>query len=369
MYMKIIEKGLTFDDVLLVPKYSDILPKDVSLKTRLTSKILLNIPILSSAMDTVTEGNMALNLAKEGGLGIIHKSMEIEKQADEIIKIKNHDKNLLVGAAVGTSDDTMQRVKALVEAKVDVIIVDTAHGHSKKVIDVIKWIKKEYPSMQVIGGNIASYDAAKALVDAGVDAVKVGIGPGSICTTRIVSGVGVPQITAIINVAKALENTNVSLIADGGIKHSGDIVKAIAAGANCVMLGSIFAGTDEAPGEIKIDPNTKEKYKEYRGMGSIGAMANKQSSKDRYFQHDTKDSEKLVPEGIEGRIKYKGSIKPIVHQLTGGLRSGMGYIGAKDLSDLYHKAEFVQLTAAGISESHVHSVQIDKQAPNYQVNK
>ena len=270
--MKIIEQGLTFDDVLLVPKYSDVLPKEVNTRVNLTKKLSLDIPLLSSAMDTVTESDMAEVMAKHGGLGIIHKSMDINQQVAEIIKIKNKDSELLVGAAVGTSDDTEDRVHALIKAKVDVIVVDTAHGHSKKVIDVIKWIKSNYPKMQIIGGNIATYDAAKDLINAGVDAVKVGIGPGSICTTRIVAGVGVPQITAIKNVAKALEGTNIGLIADGGIRHSGDIVKALAAGASCIMMGSLFAGTLESPGEIEIDKVTGAKYKAYRGMGSICAV-------------------------------------------------------------------------------------------------
>lgn len=365
--MKIIEQGLTFDDVLLLPQYSEILPKDVDTTSFLTRKIKLKIPLLSSAMDTVTESDMAIALAKHGGIGIIHKSLTISGQAEEIIKVKKCDSSFLVGAAVGTSDDTKERVKTLVDSGVDVIVVDTAHGHSKKVIDVIIWIKENYSSLQVIGGNIATYKAAKALVKAGVDAVKVGIGPGSICTTRIVSGVGVPQITAIKNVADALKSTDVKLIADGGIKFSGDIVKAIAAGADTVMMGSMFAGTLESPGEIILDKNTGKQYKSYRGMGSIGAMASSQSSKDRYFQHDTKEAEKLVPEGIEGRLDYKGSVEPIIYQLVGGLRSGMGYLGAKNFQELYDKSEFVQLTAAGMQESHVHSVTITKDTPNYQI--
>jgi len=367
--MKIIEQGLTFDDVLLIPKYSDILPKDVNTESFLTKKISLKIPLLSSAMDTVTESNMALALAKDGGIGIIHKSMSISDQVNEIKIVKDVSSNFLVGAAVGTSDDTYDRVKELMKVKVDVIVVDTAHGHSKKVIDVIKWIKSNYKDMQVIGGNIGTYEAAKDLIKAGVDAVKVGIGPGSICTTRIVAGIGVPQITAIKNVAKALDGTDVKLIADGGIRFSGDIVKALAAGANTVMIGGLFAGTTEAPGKVFLDKETNIKYKSYRGMGSIGAMANSQSSKDRYFQHDTKDAKKLVPEGVEGRLKYKGSVQPIIYQLLGGIRSGMGYLGAENIQELYEKADFVQLTAAGIRESHVHDVTITKETPNYQVDK
>jgi len=485
--LRISQEALTFDDILLVPGYSEVLPNEVSLKTRLTRGIELNIPLVSAAMDTVTEARLAIAMAQEGGIGIIHKNMTIEQQAAEVRKVKKfeagvvkdpitieadatvrelleltrmhnisgvpvlHDGDLVgivtsrdvrfetrmdvpvrevmtpkerlvtvregadknevrellhkhrlekvlivddkfalkgmmtvkdiekskayplaskddqgrlrVGAAVGTGKDTADRVAALVNAGVDVVVVDTAHGHSKGVIDRVRWVKQNFPEVQVIGGNIATGAAAKALAEAGADAVKVGIGPGSICTTRIVAGVGVPQISAIANVA--LEGTGVPLIADGGIRFSGDLSKAIVAGASCVMMGSMFAGTEEAPGEIELFQGRS--YKAYRGMGSLGAMSQSQGSSDRYFQDSSAGAEKLVPEGIEGRVPYKGSLSAIVHQLMGGLRSSMGYTGSADIEEMRTKPEFVRITGAGMAESHVHDVQITKEAPNYRV--
>jgi IMP dehydrogenase len=486
------EIALTFDDVLLLPGESKVLPKDAELKTQLTSHISLNIPLLSAAMDTVTEAKLAIALAQEGGLGIIHKNMPIEMQAAQVRKVKkfesgivkdpitispqttvrevmelnkkynyhafpvvekNNDvvgiitsrdlrfetnldqpvanlmtpkqrlvtvkesasresvKKLLhknriekvlvvndqfqlqgmitvkdilqeqakplackdsqgqlrVGAAVGTGKDTAERVEALVASGVDVIIVDTAHGHSKNVLEKIRWVKKHFPDVAIIGGNIATKDAAKALADAGADAVKVGIGPGSICTTRIVTGVGVPQITAIANVREALVNSQVGIIADGGIRYSGDVCKALAAGASAVMVGSLFAGTEEAPGEVELFHGRS--YKSYRGMGSLGAMAQRHGSSDRYFQDGTIDTEKLVPEGIEGRVPYKGSLVNIINQLIGGLRSGMGYTGSADIETLRTKTQFVRVTPSGVRESHVHDVQITKEAPNYNIDE
>ncbi|WP_341707600.1 IMP dehydrogenase [Halopseudomonas sp.] len=488
--LRIRQEALTFDDVLLVPGYSEVLPKDVSLKTRLTRRIELNIPLLSAAMDTVTEARLAIAMAQEGGMGIIHKNMTVEQQAAEVRKVKKfesgvvrdpitidasatvaelieltHQNNisgvpvlsngdlvgivtardirfetrmnalvsdvmtpkeklvtvkegvaasevrqllhihriekvlivddafrlqgmmtvkdiekaraypnaakddqgrLLVGAAVGTGPETPARVEALAAAGVDVIIVDTAHGHSKGVIDRVSWVKQNFPDIQVIGGNIATGAAAKALADAGADAVKVGIGPGSICTTRIVAGVGVPQISAIADVAAALEGTGVPLIADGGIRFSGDLAKAIAAGASVVMMGSMFAGTEEAPGEVELFQGRS--YKAYRGMGSLGAMANAGGgSADRYFQDSAAGAEKLVPEGIEGRVPYKGALSAIIHQLMGGLRASMGYTGSSSIDEMRTQPEFVRITGAGMSESHVHDVQITKEAPNYRV--
>ncbi len=486
--MRILQKALTFDDVLLVPAYSQILPRDVSLRTRLTRSIHLNIPVLSAAMDTVTEARMAIAIAQEGGIGIVHKNLSVRQQAAQVSKVKRYEagvvkepvtvrpdmtvrdvlqlarqhkfsglpvvddagrvvgivtnrdirfetkldqpvssimtprerlvtvkegasrdevirllhkhrlervlvvndtfelrglitvKDILkstefplaskdehgrlrVGAAVGVGGDTEDRVAALVEAGVDVLVVDTAHGHSQGVLKRVEWIKTRFPKVQVIGGNIATGAAARALVDHGADAVKVGIGPGSICTTRIVAGVGVPQITAVANVAEALRGTGVPLIADGGIRYSGDVAKAIAAGAHSVMIGSLFAGTDEAPGEIELYQGRS--YKSYRGMGSLGAM--QQGSKDRYFQDNEANVEKLVPEGIEGRVPYKGSVLNVLHQLMGGLRSSMGYLGSPDIEHLHANATFVEITSAGIKESHVHDVQITKEAPNYNI--
>ena len=486
--MRVLQKALTFDDVLLVPAYSAVLPRDVTLKTQLTRSISLNTPLISAAMDTVTEARLAIALAQEGGIGIIHKNMSAAAQAAQVSKVKrfesgvvkdpvtispamtvrdvlvltrqhkisglpvvengkvvgivtNRDlrfennldqpvKNIMTpreklvvvkegasreeamalmhehrlervlvindhfelrglitvkdiqksrehplaskdalgrlraGAAVGTGEGTEERVAALAEAGVDVIVVDTAHGHSKGVLDRVKWVKDNFPLVQVIGGNIATASAALALVDHGADAVKVGIGPGSICTTRIVAGVGVPQITAINNVSEALKNSGVPMIADGGVRFSGDIAKAIAAGANCVMLGGLFAGTEEAPGEIELFQGRS--YKSYRGMGSLGAM--QQGSSDRYFQDNESNADKLVPEGVEGRVPYKGSVVAVIHQLMGGLRSSMGYLGAATIEDMRTKAEFVQITTAGVRESHVHDVQITKEAPNYHID-
>jgi IMP dehydrogenase len=485
--MRILAEALTFDDVSLVPAYSNVLPKDVNTSTRLTRGIRLNIPVVSAAMDTVTEGRLAITMAQCGGIGIIHKNMTIERQAAEVRLVKkfeagvirdpitvtpetsirevmqivrarnisgvpvvdgehlvgivtNRDlrfekkpedpvrhimtrkdrlvtvqegageeevlallhkhriekvlvvddgfrlrglitvkdiqkardnpnaakdqhERLRVGAAVGVGGDTEERVAALVEAGVDVIIVDTAHGHSQGVLDRVRWVKNTFPNIQVIGGNIVTGDAALALVDAGADAVKVGVGPGSICTTRIVAGVGVPQISAVDMVAEALKNTDVPLIADGGIRYSGDIAKALVAGASAVMIGGMFAGTEEAPGEVELYQGRS--YKSYRGMGSLGAM--QKGSKDRYFQ-DEADADKLVPEGIEGRVPYRGPLRNIVHQLTGGLRASMGYVGCATVEDLQTKPKFVRITSAGVRESHVHDVAITKEAPNYRLD-
>ncbi len=489
--LRIVDEAFTFDDVLLLPAYSEVLPKTADLSTRLTKSITLNLPLVSAAMDTVTESEMAITMAQLGGMGILHKNMDISKQAMQVRRVKKFEagtvvdpitvhpemtigellkltqdnnisgvpvvekgtdkvvgivthrdwrfetnltlpvshimtpkdqlvtvhegesneniKKLLhehriekvividddfrlrglitvndfakaennpnackddhgrlrVGAAVGTGADTQARVEALVAADVDVIIVDTAHGHSRGVIDKVAWIKKTFPHIQIIGGNIATGDAAKALRDAGADAVKVGIGPGSICTTRIIAGIGVPQISAIDSVASALQNS-IPLIADGGIRYSGDMAKAIAAGASCIMVGSLMAGTEEAPGEVELFQGRY--YKAYRGMGSLGAMSGDNGSSDRYFQ-DAKDGvEKLVPEGIEGRVPYKGPVAGIVNQLVGGLRSSMGYTGCATIEDMRTKPQFIKVTSAGMKESHVHDVQITKEAPNYRVS-
>ena len=488
--MHTLNEALTFDDVLLVPGYSEITAKDVSLKTRLTRGIELNMPLVSAAMDTVTEARLAIAIAQEGGIGIVHKSMTIEEQAAEVLAVKKYESGVVkdpitidskakiqqlveltskhrisgvpvlhdgalvgivtrrdvrfepnmdatvdtimtpkdqlvtvlegapadevrallhkhriervlvvneqfdlcglitvkdidkaeqhpnackdelgrlrVGASVGTSPDTDDRVAALIDAGVDVLVVDTAHGHSKNVIDRVRRIKEMHPNIQVIGGNIATGEAALALAEAGADGVKVGIGPGSICTTRIVSGVGVPQISAISDVATALKDHDVPVIADGGIRFSGDLAKAMVAGAHAVMMGSMLAGTEEAPGEIELYQGRS--YKSYRGMGSLGAMARTQGSSDRYFQDASAGAEKLVPEGIEGRVPYKGSVAAIIHQMTGGLRSAMGYTGSADLATMRTKPRFVRVTAAGMGESHVHDVQITKEAPNYPVS-
>jgi IMP dehydrogenase len=485
--LRIAEDALTFDDVLLLPAYSNVLPKDVSLATKLTREIDLSIPLVSAAMDTVTESRLAIAMALEGGLGIIHKNMTAERQASRVENVKRYesgvihdpitvspktsigeviqltrkrkisgvpvvDGNALVGivtgrdlrfetrvdepvssimtpkdrlitvkegasrdeikallnqyriekvlvvndnfelrglvtvkdiqkatdnpyacrdeqerlrcgAAVGVGAGTDERVEALVAAGVDVIVVDTAHGHSQGVLDRVAWVKKNFPEVQVIGGNIATASAASALVEAGADAVKVGIGPGSICTTRIVAGVGVPQITAVANVSAALDGTGVPVIADGGLRYSGDIAKVIVAGANSVMIGGLFAGTDESPGEVEIFQGRS--YKSYRGMGSLGAMSGQQGSSDRYFQEDTKDADKLVPEGIEGRVPYKGPLLNVITQLTGGLRSSMGYTGCGSIEEMRTRPEFVRVTSAGMLESHVHDVTITKEAPNY----
>ena len=485
--MAVIEQALTFDDVLLVPGYSEILPRDANLRTRLTRGIELNIPLVSAAMDTVTEGRLAIAIAQEGGIGIIHKNMPLEQQAQEVRMVKKYESGVIqdpitvgptatirdvlgimrshdisgvpvvegeelvgivtsrdlrfelhldapvssvmtpkpklvtvsenaaadevrhllhkhriekvlvvndafklrglitvkdiqkasefpnackdgqeqlrVGAAVSTGVGTEERVEALVEAGVDVVVVDTAHGHSSGVINRVRSIRQKFPDMQIIGGNVATGDAARALVGAGADAVKVGIGPGSICTTRVVAGVGVPQLSAIREVAGAIKDTDVPVIADGGIRYSGDIAKALAAGGHSVMIGSLFAGTEESPGEVELYQGRS--YKSYRGMGSMGAMAGDHGSKDRYFQMETTELEKLVPEGIEGRVPYKGSLTAVIHQLLGGLRASMGYTGCESLALLRENARFVRLTHAGMRESHVHDVSITKEAPNY----
>ena len=487
--LRIAQEALTFDDILLTPGYSAVVASDVSLQTQLTREIQLNIPLVSAAMDTVTEFRLAIAMAQEGGLGIIHKSMTIAEQAEQVRKVKKFESGVVkdpitiqqsatvaelieltsahgisgvpvldgadlvgivtrrdlrfesnlqklvssimtprdklvtvkegaglgevqkllhehriekilvvndafdlcgmitvkdfdkaesfpdackdsygqlrVGASVGTSPDTDDRVEALVAAGVDVVVVDTAHGHSRNVIERVKMIKASYPSVQVVGGNIATGAAAVALAEAGVDGVKVGIGPGSICTTRIVTGTGVPQITAIANVAEALKATDIPLIADGGIRFSGDVAKALVAGAHSVMLGSMFAGTEEAPGEVELYQGRT--YKAYRGMGSLGAMSQTQGSSDRYFQDANKGAEKLVPEGVEGRVPYKGPVAAIVHQLMGGVRSAMGYTGSADMETMRTRPEFVRVTSAGMSESHVHDVSITKESPNYPV--
>lgn len=484
--MKELKKALTFDDILLVPAHSEVLPKQVSLTSKLTNKITLQTPIISAAMDTVTEGKLAIAIAQEGGMGVIHKNMSIKSQAKEVRKVKRFEsgiirdpisidpsatikdvfdlqaqhgisampvvsKNTLVGlitsrdvlfetrldeivqnvmtpqeslitvsegtsmetvrkllqkhriervlvtdkkfklggmitvsdikktsdfpkaakddqerlivaAAVGVGEESSQRISALVDAGVDVVVIDTAHGHSQGVIDCVKKTKKDFPNLEIIAGNIATAEAAIDLAKAGADSVKVGIGPGSICTTRIVAGVGVPQISAISDIAEALKDTKVTVIADGGIRYSGDAAKAFAAGAHCVMLGSMLAGTEESPGEVELFQGRS--YKAYRGMGSIGAMGQAHGSSDRYFQAELA-AEKLVPEGIEGRVPYKGSIRPIIHQMVGGIRSSMGYTGCKDLDAMRTKVKFVQVTAAGMTESHVHDVSITKEAPNY----
>lgn len=484
---RISQEALTFDDVLLLPRYSEVTAKDVSLQTRLTKNISLNIPLLSAAMDTVTESRLAIALAQEGGLGIIHKSMSLEQQAQQVRAVKKHEsgvvkdpitiqasanvqdlinlraehnisgvpvldngklvgivtsrdvrfepnmdtsvatimtpkdklvtvkegapsekvKELLhrhriekvlvvndnfdltgmitvkdikkaqtypiackdsfgrlrVGASVGVAGDTEDRVAALIEAGVDVLVVDTAHGHSANVLNRVQWIKQQFPNIDVIGGNIATADGARALVDHGADAVKVGIGPGSICTTRVVTGIGVPQISAIANVAEALKDSDIPLVADGGIRYSGDIAKAVVAGANAIMIGSMFAGTEEAPGEVELYQGRT--YKAYRGMGSLGAMSKTQGSSDRYFQSAAEGVEKLVPEGIEGRVPYKGPMSAIVLQMMGGLRSAMGYTGSRGIEEMRTVPEFIRVTSAGMSESHVHDVSITKEAPNY----
>jgi IMP dehydrogenase len=486
--MRLVQKALTFDDVLLVPAYSEVLPRDTSLVTRLTRNITLNLPLVSAAMDTVTESRLAIAMAQEGGIGIIHKNLTADEQAKEVARVKRHEfgividpvtvtpdmkvrdaialqrqhgisglpvvegrklvgivtnrdlrfedrldqplsnvmtprerlvtmkegatlneaqalmhkhrlervlivndafelrglatvkdivKNtehpvankdaqgqLRVGAAVGVGEGTEERVQKLVAAGVDVIVVDTAHGHSKGVLERVRWVKQNYPKVDVIGGNIATAAAARALVEYGADGVKVGIGPGSICTTRVVAGVGVPQITAISEVAKALEGSGVPLIADGGIRFSGDIAKALSAGAYACMMGGMFAGTDEAPGEVVLYQGRT--YKAYRGMGSLGAMAD--GSADRYFQDPANNADKLVPEGIEGRVPYKGSVLAIIYQLAGGIRASMGYCGCASIDEMRTKTQFVEITSAGFRESHVHDVQITKEAPNYRAD-
>ncbi|NRN80512.1 IMP dehydrogenase [Lactobacillus helveticus] len=373
---KFAKKGLTFDDVLLIPAESHVLPNEVDLSTKLADNIKLNIPLVSAGMDTVTEGAMAIAMALQGGLGVVHKNMSIQAQAGEVANAKSvvvpsnttkaavDDQNrLLCAAAVGVTSDTFERAEALLEAGADAIVIDTAHGHSAGVLRKIKEIRDHFPKQTLIAGNVATGDATRALFDAGADVVKVGIGPGSICTTRIVAGVGVPQITAIYDAASAAREYHKPIIADGGIKYSGDVVKALAAGGNAVMLGSMLSGTTEAPGDI-FEDNGK-KYKRYRGMGSVGAMAQAHGSSDRYFQGGVNEANKLVPEGVEARVEYKGDVSDVVFQIDGGLRSGMGYCGAANIPELIEKAQFVQITNAGLRESHPHDVQMTKAAPNY----
>jgi len=359
--MVTIKEALTFDDVLLLPKYSETLPSNTNISLQLTKKINLKVPFLTSAMDTVTESTMAIAIAREGGLGIIHRNLNIKNQSKEVNKVKN--KKMYVGAAVGTSLEDLERVKSLVSSGVDLIVIDTAHGHSKKVLKILSKIKKIIKKIPVCVGNIATAEAARKLYNAGADIIKVGIGPGSICTTRMVAGIGVPQISAIMEVKKALNKKNIKIISDGGIKFSGDIAKALAAGADAIMMGSIFAGTDESPGK-KFKFKGKI-YKHYRGMGSIGAMS--AGSANRYFQNNFKDKSKFVPEGVEGRVEYKGKVSKIIYQLQGGLRSSMGYIGAKNLKDIYKKAEFIKITKAGFYESMVHSVEMTQKTINYKL--
>ncbi len=359
--METIKEALTFDDVLLLPKYSRILPSQTNINLKLTKKIILKVPFLSSAMDTVTESKMAIAIAREGGLGIIHRNLNIVNQSKEIKKVKK--KKLYVGAAIGTNKEDLDRARSLVSNGVDLIVIDTAHGHSEKVLKTLTKIKKIIKNVPVCVGNIATAEAAKKLYNSGADIIKVGIGPGSICTTRMVAGIGVPQISAIMEVKKALYKKNIKIISDGGIKFSGDVAKALAAGSDGIMMGSIFAGTEESPGK-KFKSNGKI-YKKYRGMGSIGAMSS--GSANRYFQKNYKDKSKFVPEGVEGRVEYKGKVSKIIYQLQGGLRSSMGYIGAKNLEEINKKAKFVKITKAGFYESMVHSVEMTQKTINYKL--
>ncbi|WP_395387398.1 IMP dehydrogenase [Pediococcus parvulus] len=373
---KFVKKGLTFDDVLLIPAESHVLPNETDLSVQLADNIKLNVPIISAGMDTVTESAMAIAMSRQGGMGVIHKNMSIEDQATQVLEVKAAGKadekkylhassdeagRPLVAAAVGVTSDTFDRANALLQAGADAIVIDTAHGHSAGVLRKIAEIRENFPDATLIAGNVATGEGTKALFDAGVDVVKVGIGPGSICTTRVVAGVGVPQITAIYDAATVARVYGKHIIADGGIKYSGDIVKALAAGGNAVMLGSMLSGTDETPGEV-IEDNGK-KYKSYRGMGSLSAMSN--GSADRYFQGGVNEANKLVPEGIEARVEYKGSVEDIIFQMVGGLRSGMGYVGAPTIEALTENAQFIQITNAGLIESHPHDVQMTKMAPNY----
>tara|TARA_B100001063_G_scaffold220337_1_gene225141 strand:+ start:294 stop:1373 length:1080 start_codon:yes stop_codon:yes gene_type:complete len=359
--METINEALTFDDVLLLPKYSNILPIDTNISLNLTKNLVLRVPFLTSAMDTVTESKMAIAIAKEGGMGIIHRNLNITKQSKEVRKVKKQ--KLIVGAAIGTNIEDLERVKSLISNGVDLIVIDTAHGHSEKVLKTLSKVKKIIKNLPVCVGNIATGEAAKKLFNAGADIIKVGIGPGSICTTRMVAGIGVPQISAIMDVKKALNNKKVKIISDGGIKFSGDIAKALAAGADAIMMGSIFAGTEESPGKkFKIKGKI---YKQYRGMGSIGAMS--AGSANRYFQKKFKDKSKYVPEGVEGRVEFKGKVSKIIYQLQGGLKSSMGYIGAKNLKEIYKKAKFVKITKAGFYESMVHSVEMTQKTINYKL--
>ena len=356
-----IKESLTFDDLLLLPKYSDVLPSETDISLKLTKKISLKVPFLSSAMDTVTESEMAIALANAGGIGIIHRNLNIKSQAKELVKVKK--KKLNVGAAIGTNVEDLERAKSLIDNGCDLIVIDTAHGHSKKVIDTLTKLKKINLKVPICVGNIATGEAAKKLYNSGADIIKVGIGPGSICTTRMVAGIGVPQISAIMDVKKELKNKNIKIISDGGIKFSGDIAKALAAGADAIMMGSIFAGTHESPGKkFKLKGKI---YKIYRGMGSIGAMSS--GSANRYFQKNFKDKSKFVPEGVEGRVEFKGKVSDIIYQLKGGLRSSMGYIGAKNLSQISKNAKFIKITKAGFYESMVHSVEITQKTINYKL--
>lgn len=371
---KFAKKGLTFDDVLLIPAESHVLPNEVDTSVELSKDVKLNVPFISASMDTVTTSDMAIAMAKLGGLGVIHKNMIIDAQAAEVAKVKavaatektpnaavDANGKLLCAAAVGVTSDTFKRVQALFDAGADAIIIDTAHGHSAGVIRKVKEIRDQYPDKTIIAGNVATGQATNDLFEAGVDVVKVGIGPGSICTTRIVAGVGVPQLTAVYDAAEVARKWNKPIIADGGIKFSGDAAKAIAAGGNAVMLGGMLSGTDEAPGEVFEEDGVK--YKAYRGMGSLGAMEH--GSADRYFQGEVNEAKKLVPEGIEARVEYKGSVEDIIFQMLGGLRAAMGYTGSKDLKAMREDTQFVQITNAGLRESHPHDVQIAKAAPNY----
>ena len=356
-----IKESLTFDDVLLLPKYSDVLPSETDLTVNLTKKISLKVPFLSSAMDTVTESKMAIALATSGGIGIIHRNLKIKKQAKEIYKVK--EKKLLVGAAVGTNKEDIERAKVLIDNGCDLIVIDTAHGHSEKVLRTLNNLKRVNKQIPICVGNIATGEAAKKLYNSGADIIKVGIGPGSICTTRMVAGIGVPQISAIMEVKQNLKNKKIKIISDGGIKFSGDLVKALAAGADAIMMGSIFAGTNESPGK-KFSIKGKI-YKQYRGMGSIGAMSS--GSANRYFQKNFKDKSKFVPEGVEGRVEYKGNVSKIIYQLQGGLRSSMGYIGAKNLAEISKNAKFIKITKAGFYESMVHSVEMTQKSINFKL--
>lgn len=373
---KFAKKGLTFDDVLLIPAESHVLPNEVKLDTKLAPNLQLHIPLISAGMDTVTEGNMAIAMAENGGLGVIHKNLSIEAQVDEVKKAKgktvdpnlphpavDNQGRLLAAAAVGVTSDTFERAESLLEAGADAIVIDTAHGHSAGVLRKIKEIREHFPNATLIAGNVATGEETAALFDAGVDVVKVGIGPGSICTTRIVAGVGVPQITAIYDAASVAQKYGKKIIADGGIKYSGDVVKALAAGGNAVMLGSMFSGTTEAPGTIFT--NEGKQFKSYRGMGSVGAMSQQHGSSDRYFQGGVNEANKLVPEGVEALVPYKGDVSNIIYQIDGGLRAGMGYVGASTIEELIENSQFVQITNAGLRESHPHDVQMAKEAPNY----
>ena len=359
--MGTIKESLTFDDVLLIPKYSDVLPSETDISLNLSKKITLKVPFLSSAMDTVTESKMAVAIAQAGGIGVIHRNLNIRKQSEEVMKVKK--KKLIVGAAVGTNNEDVDRARSLIDNGCDLIVIDTAHGHSAKVLKVLSKLKKINFNVPICVGNIATAEASKKLYNSGADIIKVGIGPGSICTTRMVAGIGVPQISAIMEVKGALKNKKIKIISDGGIKFSGDIAKALAAGADAIMMGSIFAGTDESPGKkFKIKGKL---YKQFRGMGSIGAMSS--GSANRYFQKNFKDKSKFVPEGVEGRVEYKGNVSKIIYQLQGGLRSSMGYIGAKDINQIQKKAKFIKITKAGFYESMVHSVEITQKTTNYKL--